>query len=131
MSKSGRSILRSLDPEVSYTLDDIIEKCSWQITSETPWYAVIKVTEREQIYVSSVRRAGEKILTGKPRVKISTIHRAKGGEADNVVLLLDSSKACTESPDQDSEIRAFYVGMTRARKSLHLIEPKTKNGFYL
>ncbi len=74
---------------------------------------------------------GESILTGTPRIKISTIHKAKGGEADNVALLLDSSRACAESGDQDSEIRTFYVGLTRAKKSLHLIEPQTQYGFQL
>ena len=72
---------------------------------------------------------GEKILTDKPRVKISTIHKAKGGEADNVALVLDTSRACAESRDQDSEIRTFYVGMTRAKKALHLIEKQTRYGF--
>ena len=76
-----------------------------------------------------VRRMGEKILTDKPRVKISTIHKAKGGEADNVALVLDTSRACAESRDQDSEIRTFYVGMTRAKKALHLIEKQTRYGF--
>lgn len=74
---------------------------------------------------------GEKILTNKPRIKISTIHKAKGGEADNVLLLLDSSKAASESTDFDSEIRTFYVGVTRAKKTLHLVEPKTQWGFKL
>ena len=74
---------------------------------------------------------GEKILTDKPRIKISTIHKAKGGEADNVALLLDSSRACAESPDQDGEVRTFYVGLTRAKKALHLIESHSQYGFRL
>jgi len=131
LPKSGRSVLRTLDPEHDYTLDDIIEKCSWPVSNQTPWYDIVRVSEKEQIYISSVRRAGERILTGKPRVKISTIHKAKGGEADNVLLLLDSTKAALESPDQDSEVRTFYVGITRAKKALHLVEPRTRNGFYL
>ena len=101
------------------------------MSKETPWYEIVKVSEKEQIYITSVRRAGERILTDKPRLKISTIHKAKGGEADNVLLLLDSTKAALESPDQDSEVRTFYVGITRAKKALHLVEPKTRNGFYL
>ena len=72
---------------------------------------------------------GEKILTDKPRIKISTIHKAKGGEADNVAVLLDSSKLCVESEDQDSEVRTFYVGITRAKKTLHLIESTSQYGF--
>jgi superfamily I DNA/RNA helicase len=74
---------------------------------------------------------GESILTGTPRIKISTIHKAKGGEADNVALLLDSSRACANSEDQDAEVRTFYVGLTRAKKSLHIIEPQTQYGFAL
>ena len=73
----------------------------------------------------------EKILTDKPRIKISTIHKAKGGEADNVALLLDSSRACAESEDQDGEVRTFYVGLTRAKKALHIIESQSQYGFAL
>ena len=32
-------------------------------------------------------------MTEAPRIRVSTIHKAKGGEADNVALLLDSTKA--------------------------------------
>lgn len=131
ITKAGKKILGSLDTEATYTLQDLIEKCDLQANSSTPWYDVIKVSERERIYISSVRRRGEKILTAKPRVKISTIHKAKGGEADNVLLLLDSSRACALSEDQDSEIRTFYVGMTRAKKALHIVEPRNKYGFEL
>ena len=129
ITKSGRKRFSHLDPEQTYTLDDIIEKCSLSVTRETPWQKVLKVSDQETAYIMSVRRRGERILTGSPRIRISTIHKAKGGEADNVVLFLDSTKACVESLDQDSEIRTFYVGATRAKQSLHLIEPTTRHGF--
>jgi superfamily I DNA/RNA helicase len=89
----------------------------------------LKISEQEIAYITSVRRRGERILTGSPRIRISTIHKAKGGEADNVALLLDSTKACINSPDQDSEIRTFYVGATRAKKTLHLIESTAQYRF--
>ena len=130
-TKAGKKNLEALDPELTYTLEDILPNLSPQISSQSKWHEVIKVSERERIYITSVRRMGESILSGKPRIRISTIHKAKGGEADNVALLLDSSKACTESPDQDGEIRTFYVGMTRARKELHLIESQNRYGFEL
>jgi superfamily I DNA/RNA helicase len=129
ISKSGRKILSSLDPEQTYTLNDIIESCSLNVSHETPWQKVLKVSEQETAYIMSVRRRGERILTGNPRIRISTIHKAKGGEADNVALLLDSTKACVESLDQDSEIRTFYVGATRAKKSLHIIESNALHRF--
>ena len=39
-------------------------------------------------YLSKMRKNGEK-LNEKPRIELSTIHAAKGGEATNVVLLTD------------------------------------------
>jgi len=127
--KSGRKKLATLDNETPYLLDDIKENFSISDLKEKPWYEVLKVAERERIYITSARQRGEKILTDKPRIKISTIHKAKGGEADNVALLLDSSRACAESEDQDGEIRTFYVGMTRAKKALHIIESQSQYGF--
>jgi len=130
-TKRGRRQLGNLDAEETYGFSDV--KTLGELTAETdtPWHEVLKVSERERIYITSVRRMGESILTGKPRIRISTIHKAKGGEADNVALLLDSSRACAESRDQDSEIRTFYVGLTRARKSLHIVESQSYYGFQL
>jgi len=129
ITKSGRKTLSSLDPEHPYTLQELIEKCSLNVSHETPWQKVLKVSEQETAYIMSVRRRGERILTGTPRIRISTIHKAKGGEADNVALLLDSTKACVESLDQDSETRTFYVGATRAKQSLHIIESTSQYRF--
>jgi len=129
ITKAGRKSLSSLDHEQTYTLQDIIEKCNLIATHESPWQTVLKVSDQEIAYITSVRRRGERILTGTPRIRISTIHKAKGGEADNVALLLDSTKACVESLDQDSEIRTFYVGATRAKKTLHLIESTALHRF--
>ena len=92
------------------------------------WYQVIRVSEQERIYITSVRRMGESILSGKPRIRISTIHKAKGGEADNVLLLLESRPVITRPEDTEGEIRTFYVGMTRARKQLHLVESHSTTG---
>ena len=36
-------------------------------------------------------------LSKDARVKLSTIHAAKGGEADNVLLILDNTKTIRES----------------------------------
>tara|TARA_R100000353_G_scaffold103096_1_gene74512 strand:- start:167 stop:499 length:333 start_codon:yes stop_codon:yes gene_type:complete len=108
----------------------MIERCYLNVSAETHWDQVIKVSSKELTYIRSVRRSGEKILSQKnPRIKISTIHKAKGGEADNVLLLLESSRACLDSIDQDSEIRTFYVGATRAKKQLHIVETNKDNGF--
>lgn len=131
ITKAGRKVMSSLDPDFSYTLEDVINKCSLDVTSDTPWMSVLKVSDREVAYITAVRRRGEKILSGSPRIKISTIHKAKGGEADNVALFLDSTKACVNNLDQDSEVRVFYVGATRAKEHLHLIESTGYYGFQI
>ena len=58
-----------------------------------------------------------KILERQPRIKLSTIHGSKGGEADNVMLLTDLTRKADEEywRQRDQERRVFYVGMTRAR----------------
>ena len=61
-----------------------------------------------------------------PKIILSTIHSAKGREADTVVLLADlptpSKRAleqrASEGSERDAEIRAWYVGVTRARETL-------------
>tara|TARA_B100000902_G_scaffold394416_1_gene450718 strand:- start:4172 stop:5686 length:1515 start_codon:yes stop_codon:yes gene_type:complete len=129
ITKSGRKNLSSLDPDLSYTLEDIIDSCSLNVNAEMKWMNVLKVSDKEIGYITSVRRRGERLLSGSPRIRISTIHKAKGGEADNVALFLDSTKACMDNLDQDSEVRVFYVGATRAKQHLHLIEPTGYYGF--
>lgn len=120
-----------MEEDETFTLARLVNEFELQASEQTNWYDIINVSETEEIYISSARRRNEKILTGTPRIKISTIHKAKGGEADNVLLILESSKAASKSKDQDAEKRTFYVGITRAKKELHLIEAKSEWGFYI
>ena len=64
-------------------------------------------------------------------IKLSTIHAAKGGEADNVMLLTDlTRKADLEYWRQrDEERRVFYVGMTRARNTLNIVRSQSDREF--
>ena len=66
-------------------------------------------------------------LTNPPRIKISTIHGAKGSEQDNVVVLLGLTKITEESYYKlpDDTHRVFYVAITRTKKNLHLIDSST------
>ncbi|MGQ1783754.1 RecQ family ATP-dependent DNA helicase [Saccharicrinis sp. GN24d3] len=55
-------------------------------------------------------------------IYVSTIHKAKGKEFDNVFLLLDGF-----NPDNDAKKRELYVAMTRAKQNLTI----HVNGSYL
>ena len=78
--------------------------------------------------------AGEE-LSKEARVKLSTIHAAKGGEAENVLLILDNTKTIREtiekSPDkEDEENRIWYVGVTRTKQNLYIMAAKKENKGY-
>jgi len=92
------------------------------------WHeALTGISYDDREYYISMLRRGESI-TKTPRINISTIHGVKGGEADNVLLMTDMSPKTYEGyqQDNDCEHRVFYVGATRAKQSLHIIEPATR-----
>ena len=70
-------------------------------------------------------------LSKPPRIKVSTIHGAKGGEATNVVLFLNQTtntiKGSKKSQaKEEEEFRVWYVGITRTMENLFLIKCKNK-----
>lgn len=81
-----------------------------------PWYAALRLNPDAVAYHRALLRRGER-LDGPGSVRLSTIHRAKGMEADNVVLLGKSGA----DPYSDSERRVWYVGATRARSMMYLV----------
>lgn len=64
-----------------------------------------------------------------PYVLISTVHRVKGDEADVVIVKPDLSRLAYRKYQRDpSEIHnVFYVACTRARESLYIMDPSSKN----
>lgn len=100
---------------------------------DAPWYVALNgISQRVRNYYRSVL-ARKGTLTGGIEATISAIHAAKGGEADNVLLMTDmaynSHNALQNDPD--SEHRVFYVGATRARKELHVLTPQTQRYYEL
>ena len=66
-----------------------------------------------------------------PFINISTIHAVKGGEADNVVIRTDITKASMlqMNMDEDIEHRIFYVAVTRAKKNVYVMLPTQKYNY--
>ena len=107
-----------------YGIDQLTK--DYGLNTKDPWFESFdNASTREVSYLRKMRRNGEK-LNEKPRIELSTIHAAKGGESQNVVLLTDLSKNTMKSYERnaDDENRLFYVGATRTKEHLHIISPK-------
>lgn len=95
---------------------------SWGALRHTPWWRAVVADKDQMLYLVRVwEKYGS--LDIEPTIRFNTIHGVKGAEADRVILLNDMSKRteAAMSLDRDSEVRTMYVGLTRARHSLQVI----------
>lgn len=88
---------------------------------EDAWYDSFSWEEDKKAYYRDLIKNKTDIT--KSFIKVSTIHAIKGDEADHVVLFSDITRSTKENLDinGDSEHRVFYVGATRAKKTLTII----------
>jgi superfamily I DNA/RNA helicase len=108
----------------SYNMTQL--KKDFGLLTQAVWYeALDQAPIRRVEYIRKMRSNNEQ-LNKKPRILLSTIHGVKGGEEQNVVLLSDLSlntqKGYERNPDDEN--RLFYVGATRTKEHLHIVEPK-------
>jgi superfamily I DNA/RNA helicase len=89
--------------------------------------ALDKMSQQEASFFLACIARGE-VLGEEPRIKISTIHGAKGGEAENVVVLTDMAWRTYQEYQKypDDEHRVWYVGITRAKENLFIVQPRTQ-----
>jgi superfamily I DNA/RNA helicase len=110
-----------------------LKQKNWDNT--TDWFDAFKDANLdEKEYIKSMLDNGED-LDKEARIKVSTIHAAKGGEEDNVILCLDIGdkikKAIKRSQAKhDEEHRVWYVGGTRARNNLYKLKARIKRNEY-
>ena len=116
--------MKGMVKESFYGIDQLIKDYGLQMKLD--WFEAFNdcSTDRKE-YIRAMRRNGES-LKDNPRIQLSTIHSVKGGEKQNVVLLTDlthnTNKAYEKNPDDEN--RLFYVGATRTKENLHVIQPK-------
>lgn len=93
------------------------------------WHdALVSINVNKREYYLACLRNGFKLTEA---IYIGTIHSVKGGEADNVALITDMSwrSYCGMDKNPDAEHRVFFVGATRARENLYIIDPQTDKGY--
>ena len=117
-------------PEIQ--VQRIRERIEGSMNLSLKWYDVFnKLTDSQITYMKLLLLNGEN-PTEDARIKVSTIHGAKGGEATNVVLFLNETAntikgAKKSAAKQDEEYRVWYVGITRTMKNLYLIKSQNKS----
>lgn len=139
MMSVGKSVKRGFKSlpgpadEAEMTMDYLREHGGLLVDPSLLWYdALDKMNLVDIAYIRAARRRGENLLSA-PRIRLSTIHGMKGGEADQVVLMTDMASRTYEEyrKNPEDEARVWYVAVTRARKELHVLAPKTTKNYIL
>jgi superfamily I DNA/RNA helicase len=133
MVKHGMAkTLKDVNPEKPITFNSLVEDNGLLADRNMRPEDVLKLSQEEDNYLKAIRRRGE--ITKEPRIKLSTIHRMKGGEDENIVLLNDMGylphKNFTEG-DPDDEHRVFYTAVTRTKQNLHIVDTGSKHRYPL
>ena len=144
-SAQGNSIGKSLYEDIQYwsqlqkkiplpdiQLQRIKERIKGPMNLSLKWYDAFNNVSQSQITYMKLLLLNNEDPTKKARIKVSTIHGAKGGEATNVVLLLNETAntirgAKKSIQKRDEEYRVWYVGITRTMKNLYLIRCPNKS----
>ena len=144
-SVQGNSVGKSLYEDIQHwsklqkkiTIPDIQlqrvkERIKGPMNLSLKWYDAFNNVSESQIIYMRLLLLNNEDPTKKARIKVSTIHGAKGGEATNVVLFLNHTSntikgAKKSTAKQDEEYRVWYVGITRTMKNLYLVRSPNKS----
>ena len=112
-------------PDHLYSLMDFVNIKDCTFTE--PWYNVFLLKEDEINYYRDLFANGFDFSN--VNIRVDTIHSSKGSEADNVVIITDitSNVSSNLENNPDSELRCFYVGITRTKENLYICLPQTKH----
>ena len=130
VKRGSQQMLDVLAPDAELDMEILQLQYGLLTGAEQGAYDVLRVGQGEQDYIDAMQRRGDDLLS-EPRIKLSTFHAMKGGEDDNCVVYTASTAACVNSDYPDDEHRAFYVGVTRARHSLYILQSNNKYRYML
>ncbi len=98
------------------------------LISQGRWHLAIepKSSDRAKTWLDTATRYGEEVASNPP-IRLSTIHGAKGLEADTVILSSITSPSVERSRNalsdlHDEECRVAYVAVTRAKKDFMFVD---------
>lgn len=117
---SAEALRFKVDHGIRSFRDDLTETAMFPFESAALYQSYIEAYGEDRLWEMS---------RGKTKVTVSNIHRVKGGEADNVAVLLDCGRRVEDGiqENQDTELHTLYVAVTRAKDRLFLVHAE-KNG---
>ena len=129
-----KDILECIGSNLKPTEEKMYDLSEFGLDKTVNWFDEFQVDYEECLYIREMLSYGEK-LSQDARVKLSTIHAAKGGEAYNVLLILDNTKTIREASEKsidkfDEEHRVWYVGVTRTKQNLYIMAAKKEDQGY-
>ena len=107
------------------------------IDPSVPWYEAFSRAPQNEIQYIRLMLSNREKLSQDARVRLSTIHAIKGGEEDNVILILDNARKIRRAVQdslnkRDEEHRVWHVAITIAKQKLYLHRAKIeRNGYQL
>lgn len=109
-----------------YDVLDELQESAKGIADYNAWFSHIEE------YTKELERLHRDQTQQKDNVALATLHSSKGLEYENVYLIdvnegVMPYKKAVLPADIEEERRMFYVGMTRAKKNLHLFSVKQLN----
>ena len=129
-----KDVLECSGSNLKPTEEKMYDLTELSFSKDIEWFDEFQIDYEECLYIREMLRMGEK-LSKDARIKLSTIHAAKGGEAENVLLILDNTKTIRESAEKnedkaDEENRVWYVGVTRTKQNLYIMSARKEGRGY-
>ena len=125
LRRGAKKMLSGADDQDLFTMDVLRQHFGLETPDGTWDVALDRIGDEDRAYATALLNRGVNIFD-RPKIKLSTIHGAKGGEADNVLLFTDLSGKAVHDMERnpDDAHRVLYVGLTRARHNLVLKLPE-------
>ena len=129
-----KDLFEYLGKEFTHTEERLYDLREFGYSHTQRWFDVFETEPEDSLYIRNMLSQNENLHLP-ARVTLSTIHSAKGGEADNVLLILDNTKNIREATERsedkaDEENRIWYVGVTRTKQNLYILAARKESNGY-